>query len=233
MSNDFFNLNSDNDDDEEEVKEKRESAAIRRWDWDRAENAHLYYGRDSASENNSAESSASSNVKKIKIDWSSPNQKLKSAIPEVEANNGPRIERVDVREDETKSTRLLFRLKGHSSTVNRVHWKKGHDTVLLSSSMDGLDIKIVVRNSKGKTKLKIKNNLKKIINDYRKMYIWDLSNPSSSRSVKSFTEIHTKSIRNAIWSLNQTEIVSVSFDQTCALTDIETGLIFKKSFELI
>lgn len=148
MSNDFFNLNSDNDDDEEEEKEKRESAAIRRWDWDRAENAHLYYGRNSAAASNLAESfssstssssSSSSNVKKFKPDWSSSNQKQKSVIPEV-VNKGPTIERVDVREDETKSTRLLFRLKGHSSTVNRVHWKKGHDTVLLSSSMDGLDI---------------------------------------------------------------------------------------------
>ena len=38
-----------------------------------------------------------------------------------------------------------------------------------------------------------------------------------------FENVHSKGIRNAIWSLNQTEIVSVSYDQTCALTDAENG----------
>ena len=45
--------------------------------------------------------------------------------------------------------------------------------------------------------------------------------------MKSYEDIHSKSIRNAVWSLNQTEIVSVGFDHLCALTDIETGITNK------
>lgn len=67
-----------------------------------------------------------------------------------------------------------------------------------------------------------------MFNKNRKIFIWDLSNPKSDRSVKSYEDIHSKSIRNAIWSLNQTEIVSVGFDNLCALTDIETGMTKNK-----
>jgi WD40 repeat protein len=38
-----------------------------------------------------------------------------------------------------------------------------------------------------------------------------------------FIDIHSKAIRDAIWSNSEAEIVSVSYDESCALTDIETG----------
>jgi hypothetical protein len=40
---------------------------------------------------------------------------------------------------------------------------------------------------------------------------------------KIFKNIHSKSIRNAIWSNYETEIASISFDQTCSISDSETG----------
>lgn len=61
--------------------------------------------------------------------------------------------------------------------------------------------------------------------------IWDLSSLSEKKNVRVLPEVHTKSIRNAIWSNNATEIVSVSYDQTCALTDVETGYLVLKIFE--
>ena len=56
--------------------------------------------------------------------------------------------------------------------------------------------------------------------------IWDLGRKSKSlnqKCVRSLANIHSKSIRNAIWNNNETEICSVSFDQSCAITDVETG----------
>ena len=40
---------------------------------------------------------------------------------------------------------------------------------------------------------------------------------------KKFKNIHSKSIRNAIWSNYETEFASISFDQTCSISDAETG----------
>jgi WD repeat-containing protein 25 len=34
---------------------------------------------------------------------------------------------------------------------------------------------------------------------------------------------HTKAVRNAIWSLNGTDIASISYDNTCLLSNVETG----------
>ena len=57
--------------------------------------------------------------------------------------------------------------------------------------------------------------------------IWDLElykrNSKSQSCIRVLSDIHTKSIRNAIWSLNETSIISVSYDESCAFTDIETG----------
>jgi hypothetical protein len=38
-----------------------------------------------------------------------------------------------------------------------------------------------------------------------------------------FTDIHSKAIRDAIWSNSEAEIASVSYDESCALTDVESG----------
>lgn len=41
--------------------------------------------------------------------------------------------------------------------------------------------------------------------------------------MRCLSEIHSRSVRNAIWSNSEAEIVSVSYDQTCALVDVENG----------
>lgn len=57
--------------------------------------------------------------------------------------------------------------------------------------------------------------------------IWNLEShkqkAKDQSAVRVLSNIHSKSIRNAIWSLNETGIVSASFDETCAFTDAETG----------
>ncbi len=53
------------------------------------------------------------------------------------------------------------------------------------------------------------------------MAIWNLAN--RNRQVRVLPAVHQKSIRNAVWSINETELVSVSYDQSCALTDVESG----------
>ena len=57
--------------------------------------------------------------------------------------------------------------------------------------------------------------------------IWNLDSykrrTDNQFCVKILDNIHSKSIRNAIWSKNETEILSVSFDQSCAYTNAETG----------
>jgi WD40 repeat protein len=71
------------------------------------------------------------------------------------------------------------------------------------------------------------------------MAIWNLANKHSlelkisSHELKHFNKVHTKSIRNAVWSLNETEIVSASFDETAALTDIQSGLCLFSTTYLI
>ena len=61
--------------------------------------------------------------------------------------------------------------------------------------------------------------------------IWNLekvlknSKTAIQDSVKVFSDVHTKGIRNAICSTNETEVISISFDQSCAITDIENGNI--------
>jgi WD40 repeat protein len=50
--------------------------------------------------------------------------------------------------------------------------------------------------------------------------VWNLSN---LKSLQVLGSVHDKPIRNAIWSNYETEIVSISYDQSCALTDVETG----------
>lgn len=54
-----------------------------------------------------------------------------------------------------------------------------------------------------------------------KIAIWDLN--SNKMCVTVLPDIHTKAIRNAIWFNNESEVASVSFDQTCAITNHETG----------
>ena len=46
--------------------------------------------------------------------------------------------------------------------------------------------------------------------------------------IKTFNTIHTKSIRNAIWFNKEAEFVSVSYDQTCAVTDLLTGRVLNR-----
>ena len=42
--------------------------------------------------------------------------------------------------------------------------------------------------------------------------------------IHEMTKVHTKAIRNAIWfDIDESAIASVSFDQTCALTNISTA----------
>lgn len=61
--------------------------------------------------------------------------------------------------------------------------------------------------------------------------IWNLekvlknSKTAIQDCVKVFSDVHTKGIRNAICSTNETEVISISFDQSCAITDIENGNI--------
>ena len=79
------------------------------------------------------------------------------------------------------------------------------------------------------------------------MAIWNLNNSVHFRArqmdqylapgthynmthVRIMADTHSKAIRNAVWSNNETEIVSVSFDQSAALTSVETGK--KPSFEV-
>jgi len=127
MSNDFFNLNSDDDEEEEEKDTKRNEAAIRKWDWDREENVKLFYGQNKTEK-------ASYPGKKLKVE-PGPSSRLESDQSESVSNKGPYIERVEA-ESGASSTRLLFNLNGHSATVNRIHWRKGNNSILLSSSMD-------------------------------------------------------------------------------------------------
>ena len=62
--------------------------------------------------------------------------------------------------------------------------------------------------------------------------IWNLekfkrnSKAANQDCVKVFSDVHTKGIRNAICSTNETEIISISFDQSCAITNIENGIIY-------
>ncbi len=57
--------------------------------------------------------------------------------------------------------------------------------------------------------------------------IWNFDsfkrNVKNQSCVRVLANIHSKSIRNAIWSRHETEIVSVSFDESCAYTNVETG----------
>ena len=54
-----------------------------------------------------------------------------------------------------------------------------------------------------------------------KISIWNINN--SKLPVLVFDKIHQKSVRNAIWSNQETEILSVSFDQSSAVVNAETG----------
>lgn len=156
MSNDFFNLNSDDEDEEED-----KNSAIRKWDWDREENAHLYYGHSNEvklvgqqfkkpkienepslrpDQSNDLNSRGNSNLnaeklvgpqfKKQKIEPGTSSHQLT-----FEESKRPIIERVQW-DNKNSTSRLLYNLKGHSQTVNRINWKKGNETILLSSSMD-------------------------------------------------------------------------------------------------
>jgi hypothetical protein len=61
------------------------------------------------------------------------------------------------------------------------------------------------------------------------MAIWNLG---YKESVRILADVHTKSIRNAIWSDTESEIVSVGFDQSCALTDAESGWFIYNFFNV-
>lgn len=54
-----------------------------------------------------------------------------------------------------------------------------------------------------------------------KISIWNIN--ISNRPVQVFDKIHSKSIRNAIWSLQETEIITASFDQSSVILNAETG----------
>jgi hypothetical protein len=56
-----------------------------------------------------------------------------------------------------------------------------------------------------------------------KISIWNINN--SNRPVQVFDKIHSKSIRNAIWSLQETEIITASFDQSSVILNAETGTL--------
>lgn len=49
-----------------------------------------------------------------------------------------------------------------------------------------------------------------------------------NESYQIFDNIHTGGIRNAIWSRYDTEIISVGYDQSCAITDTRTGLLINR-----
>jgi len=49
------------------------------------------------------------------------------------------------------------------------------------------------------------------------------SKQTTSKAIRTFTDIHSKAVRDAIWSHNEAEIASVSYDDSCALTDVETS----------
>ena len=53
--------------------------------------------------------------------------------------------------------------------------------------------------------------------------MWNLN--TNKMGVSVLSDVHTKAIRNAIWFNNESEVASVSFDQTCAITDPESGQV--------
>lgn len=86
-----------------------------------------------------------------------------------------------------------FNFLGHTNSVNRIHWCKKYQYNNILLA-SSMDSKISIWN----------------INDYRK-------------SVLVLDKVHSKSIRNAIWSNQETEIISVSFDQSSVVSNAETG----------
>ena len=70
------------------------------------------------------------------------------------------------------------------------------------------------------------------MNNKRQIIIWNVPMEANDDSktqdrVQSFDRIHTKAVRNAIWSPSESAIVSISYDQTCAITDIQTGKLLQ------
>jgi hypothetical protein len=123
---DFFNLDSTSseDSDGEKLQEK-----IKEWDWDAPENRDKFYS-DSTASKTSCKRTISASKK-----WDS-NKKLKNneiSLPSIE-----KISDSDNEGSSNNDTKLLYRLNGHKSSVNRVHWCKRYDmrNILLSSSMD-------------------------------------------------------------------------------------------------
>jgi hypothetical protein len=147
MSNDFFNLNSDEESDEEEEKKKRETEkAIRKWDWDLEENFELYYSGEQKqtkeADSKRFKSESQHSASNVKPKTSNANSAASSNLIH---NKNPYIEKVDAKSSSStskRSTKLLYNLNGHSSPVNRIHWRKGYlnKPILLSSSLDRYNI---------------------------------------------------------------------------------------------
>ena len=62
--------------------------------------------------------------------------------------------------------------------------------------------------------------------------IWNLDlykrKYNAQSCIRVLSDIHTKGIRNAVWSKTETSIVSVSFDESCALSDAESGKLINR-----
>lgn len=105
-----------------------------------------------------------------------------------------------------------FKLIGHQSSVNRIHWAKRQENrdFLLSSSND---TKMIIWNvSKKRRPTTFKSNSYSLI----------------SNSLTCIYGMHSKPIRNAIWSTDETQVISVSYDQSCALVSVDTGRLLNR-----
>ena len=115
----YFNLESsstEEDDESETVVSKlneEDEKKIKKWDWDKEENYNLYYGKEAIEKS------------------------LKRSQDESETTKRKVFKKDDQIEPVIQSDlSCKFKLVGHKSSVNRIHWSRTNENLLLSSSMD-------------------------------------------------------------------------------------------------
>ncbi len=114
----FFNLETSSTEEDEETEmierklTKEDEEKIKKWDWDKEENYDLYYGKEAVEKS----MKRSKDAKEIK-------RKMLKIDDQIE----PVIE---------NDLTCKFKLVGHKSSVNRIHWSRTNDNLILSSSMD-------------------------------------------------------------------------------------------------
>jgi len=116
----FSNLETSSTDDDDEESEcvtsklnEEDEKKIRKWDWDKEENYDLYYGKGA--------------IEKA----------LKRSQDETELSKRKVLRKDDQMEPVIESDLACkYKLVGHKSSVNRIHWSRTNENLLLSSSMD-------------------------------------------------------------------------------------------------